>query len=731
MNKSGIISLLRCTVLLGSVAFASIAVAQPSITSIYPDGNLQYQTNRLTFNVSSGVGVDSVTGISVTVNGHSLLTGADTSQVFTSGNGLVLTGSSTSWDVALLLETNMVYGITINATDVNSATTSVSPHPSLYDYNPNYSFDTVVPAYTFEAPDWNYNSGQYIDNPQTNAYLGITTAVPGVDYVFHGGSGSDTYARAGISTEPLRSGDIGRPDRNNKSSPGSEFYFSYDVAPASVGTWANYTRTIPAGTYRIFARVSSVASTASVGKISLVDDATTSTQNVTDLGTFSTRPTGSSWFEWTPVLNSLGAPAQFTATGAPMTLRYTTTSAELNWVEFFMLIPTAPVVQPPAPPVISSVFPDGLLQFQTNRLTFNVSSTRGVNSVTGISVTLNGTSLVTGQTTSQVFTNGNGLVLTGSSTSWDAALPLATNMEYSVTIHAVDTTGTNSASYSVARFDTIVPAYTFEAADWNYNSGQFIDNPQTNAYLGITTAASGVDYVFNGSLGSDSYLRSGISTEGLRHGDVQRADRHNDGNPDGEFYFSYDVAPAAVGTWANYTRTIPAGTYNIFARVSGFSDAANVGKMSLVDNATTSTQNLTDLGNFGTIATGASFFGWKPVLNGVGNVARFTASGAPMTLRYTTTTGDLNYVAFFMLIPTAAAPPVINQPTLTSPKMSGGSMIFSFLSQSAVSYQVQFKANLTDPVWTPVGAFIPGTGLTMTVTNATSGDTGFYRLLAN
>jgi hypothetical protein len=592
----------------------------------------------------------------------------------------------------------MVYGITINATDVNNAATSVSPQPSLYDHAPNHSFDTVVPAYTFEAADWNFNSGQFIDNPQTNAYLGNTTAVAGTDYVFNGGSGQNAYSRGGISTEPLRSGDIGRPDRNNKSyNPGGEFYFSYDVAPASLNTWANYTRTIPAGTYAIFARVASVSSSANVGKISLVADATIPSQSVTDVGTFNTAPTGTGFFVWRPVTNSLGALAQFTSTGAPMTLRYTTTTADQNYVEFFMLIPV-PFVEPPPPltnpPTILNVFPDGSLQFQTNLLTFGVSSTVAVDSVNGISVTLNGTSLVTGANTSQEFTNGNGLVLTGSSTNWSVSLPLATNMLYSGTINAVNTNGAGS-SYSLANFDTIVPAYTFEAADWNYNSGQYIDNPQTNAYLGITTAVPGVDYVFNGGSGSDAYARGGISTEPLRSGDVGRPDRNNKTyNPGGEFYFSYDVAPASLNTWANYTRTIPAGTYNMFVRVSGFS-ATTAGKISLVDDATTSNQNLLDLGTFRTLPTGASYFGWRPVTNSLGALAQFTSTGAPMTLRYTTMTADLNYVEFFMLIPTDPAPPAapslsnFNPPpsdTTSGGMFSGNISQFSFNAQTSVGF---------------------------------------------
>jgi len=55
-------------------------------------------------------------------------------------------------------------------------------------------------------------------------------------------------------------------------------------------------------------------------------------------------------------------------------------------------------------------------------------------------------------------------------------------MLYAASIQVTDANG--EGAIRNLKFDTINPAYTFEAEDWNYGGGNFIDNPQTNAYAG-------------------------------------------------------------------------------------------------------------------------------------------------------------------------------------------------------------------------------------------------------
>src|SRR5580658_4641924 len=75
-----------------------------------------------------------------------------------------------------------------------------------------------------------------------------------------------------------------------------------------------------------------------------------------------------------------------------------------------------------AQPVISGIYPDGLHQFEaSNSISFTATSSKGV---TGIQVTLKGTSLV-GSGTLNVYTSGSGLTVVGPATNETVSAPLA------------------------------------------------------------------------------------------------------------------------------------------------------------------------------------------------------------------------------------------------------------------------------------------------------------------
>lgn len=62
---------------------------------------------------------------------------------------------------------------------------------------------------------------------------------------------------------------------------------------------------------------------------------------------------------------------------------------------------------------------------------------------------------------------------------------------------------------------------------------------------------------------------------------------------------------------------------------------------------------------------------------------------------------------------------------------NNGQIQISFITLPGQNYQVQFKNSLTDPAWTTLGGIIPGTGLTLTVSDDFTGSPQrFYRLLA-
>ena len=130
-----------------------------------------------------------------------------------------------------------------------------------------------------------------------------------------------------------------------------------------------------------------------------------------------------------------------------------------------------------AQPVISGITPDGTVMFQpSGTLSFAASAPAGV---TNISVQLNGTKL-TGASFLKIYTTASGLTIANADGGvQNASAPLIANIIYNATITATDANGVSTTSTTA--FDTISPSYTFEAEDFDFEGGQYIDNPQTNA----------------------------------------------------------------------------------------------------------------------------------------------------------------------------------------------------------------------------------------------------------
>src|ERR1035437_8826500 len=474
----------------GIMLCGSAVQAQPAIANVFPNGAYQLQsTNALTFNATSSVGI---TNISVALNATKL-TGGSILRNLTSASGLTVTGPATSESVSGPLTSNRLYSVTIQVTDANGATAST-----------NLSFDTISPAYVFESEAFDYNSGQYIDNPQTNAYRTLA-AVGGVDaYNLNGGSsyrpvGNATNGGAGLSTE-------GTGDKPRVPYIGTG-HTDYDVGYTDSGDWANYTRHYPAGLYNIYMRAANPNGRASdAASISV-----TGTASLNNAGTFAV-PTTGGWqvYQWVPMLDASNNPVQLTILnyGLPNTLKALTDPSGSYNVNFYMFmhVDTNPAVAGEA--IITNMYPDGAYQFQkTNKFVFNVISTNGINP-SDITVQLNGTNLM-GVGSANLLTGGSGLTVTGPSTSLSCSAPLTSNTVYHVSIQIIDSFGNVSATNII--FDTISPTYyTFEAEDWDYNRGLFFNNPQINAYRN-TDGVNGVDFSGPAAAGNSDYNRLGLS----------------------------------------------------------------------------------------------------------------------------------------------------------------------------------------------------------------------------
>ncbi len=176
-------------------------------------------------------------------------------------------------------------------------------------------------------------------------------------------------------------------------------------------------------------------------------------------------------------------------------------------------------------------------------------------------------------------------------------------------------------------------------------------------------------YNGNFSGGNNSYNRTnGLNTE--PNGDKPRAAYVGTGKTD------YDAGWSTGGNWADYTRNYPAGTYNVYVRISNpngaTSDAASLYLVS--GGHGTSSQTLTTLGTFSAPDTGGwQVYAWAPVLDANGNLVELSG-GSEETLRVTTDNGSYN-ANFYLLMPADVTVPVITN------LYPDGSVFFQYTNQ--------------------------------------------------
>ncbi|HUA39329.1 MAG TPA: hypothetical protein VMA35_13135 [Candidatus Sulfopaludibacter sp.] len=340
----------------------------PAIANIHPDGSQPFQnTNVLTFTVSSAVSTVSTNNIQVTLNGINVST------------QLAFTGTATNWAVSLPLPQQGSYSLAITATDAAGHSHSYSE-----------TFDTFSQNnFMIEAGDFDFNGGQWIDNPLetatttavTNSYFGYpgnnlaNAAVYGVDftttnvtasesylYRFDGnGPGGNPAAGTEVTSDFLRSKLI-----NLGATAQAPFEYvpgeavpttntDFDVGWWPPGTWLNYTRTFPNNSYNIYGRLASDTpySGATLGLVTAGRG--TSGQTTLTLGTFS--DAGASGFQswhWVPLMSN-GVPAVVTLNGA-QTLKVTappgSATGSMN-AHFLMFVPFSAVAPFPISATVS------------------------------------------------------------------------------------------------------------------------------------------------------------------------------------------------------------------------------------------------------------------------------------------------------------------------------------------------------------------------------------------
>ena len=607
----------------------AIAPKIPTITGIYPDGTaLMQATNTLVFTAQSSSGFN-ITNIDLNLNGN------DVSSGLTIVSGGPLGSSATVTASYSPLPQQTINTAVITASDAIGLVGTAS-----------VTFDTFNPNnFVVKAEEFDYNSGQFIDNPDYTATNGDASSYFGLegtegvdvhkgqstgdnqatDYRYDDGSGTDTQT-------PLITGELPWPrfPTGLTDAAGNPIQ-SHMIGNWSSAEWQNYTKTFPAGNYNVYARLStSSGSTVTFNQV--VSGQTTPNQTLSQLGTFTY--TGSGAFQWVPLLKN-GTLAVLNFGGVPTVATVRAVTGGGANADFYMLVPANSNL-----PTISNVYPDGNFLFEpTNTLIFTASSPAGINTA-NITLTNNGINVT------------SSLVFNGGPNTWTVSYPgLQTNQTYAVVISVTDS---NSArANATLTIDTWNPVLQVEAEDFDFDpslstligdteSFRYIDNPvptfplhaANNSYEGQVgdTFIDEQGNNLNNGLSPVQNNYAGATLSNYRTNDPCATAPVTD-SARRQFTpgtLDYNVGFLGPGHWEQYTRTWPSGTYNLYARVAS---GANLGTLysswsQVIAGWGTTNQVTRHVGSFAIPSTGgySSYF-YTPLIDRFGNYAQLTLGG--------------------------------------------------------------------------------------------------------
>ena len=274
---------------------------------------------------------------------------------------------------------------------------------------------------------------------------------------------------------------------------------------------------------------------------------------------------------------------------------------------------------------------------------------------------------------------------------------LPPNSSYTALITVTDNSGNVVTTGSA--FDTFSPAYfTWEAEDFDFNGGQFIDNPVPSA----TPVANSYYYYPNGDPANVAQVGIDVTTPNAAAGEVFAYRPFESCGTDlsqDTLRTQFAAAGASdyyvgwwdAGTWLNYTRTFPTNTFHIYARLA-YNAAFTVSCSLVTSGWGTADQGTQVLGTFSGTGTGFQAWQWVPLLGANGQPAAVSLGGVS-TLKMTS--GTRVNANFYMLVPAPQPPANV----VLSATLSGSSIVLSFPTQAGFTYTLLTKTNLTDAAW--------------------------------
>jgi beta-glucosidase len=364
----------------------------------------------------------------------------------------------------------------------------------------------------------------------------------------------------------------------------------------------------------------------------------------------------------------------------------------------------------PQPTVISGISPASSSTFvnPASNLTFTVSSTVTNIPTTGVQVIVNGIDV------------SSQLQFTGSPMTWNVSFAgLLPNQFNSATINVTDASGYVTTA-TVNNFDTFSQSnFMWEAEDFDFGQGRFIDNPvptaapATNSYfMEVTPAVVGVDLTTPNNISGEQFAYRNDSCGTQAASDVLRQKYVTAGVPD------YNVGWWYSGAWLNYTRTFPTNNFYIYGRLASGNGTYTVTNSLVTAGRGSSSQTTQVFGTFSATGTGWQAWQWVPLLNTNGQPVVVLLGGVE-TLKMTS--GNNANANFYMLVPVPAS-------TNITTFLSGTDTVLSFPTQAGFTYLVVYKNNLQDLYWKLL-AIVAGDGTTKVVTDTINEPQRFYKLV--
>jgi len=326
------------------------------------------------------------------------------------------------------------------------------------------------------------------------------------------------------------------------------------------------------------------------------------------------------------------------------------------------------------------------------------------------------------------------LVIEGDPTNLTVSyMGLAPNLLYQGEILAENALG---SAQTLVQFDTFSgsEAMIVEAEDYNYDGGDFQDDPPPSGFTAEGGMVNGdgvgyldlmgtseIDYFVSNPSGQDPQLSYRIFDDvATRPTDDFLRDKYVQAGVS-----DYEVLVGNPGDWTNYTRTFKAGEVNVLLRAAS-TKAQTVTMAEVTANPDAINQQTMDIGSFEVPDTQGKFV-FIALTNPQGMAISLDLDGVH-TFRLTAESAEEDLLLNFLSFAPAGGATLPVEISELSYNTDGFRL--GFLTEPGTIYTVQYRSSLSVGAWETLGS-LTGNGAVMEVHDPAIGESQrFYRVLA-